>query len=101
MKREPVAVGVIAAEWARRRGIESALSLGISDPDVWSDLVGADLAECGRPVRCEGGTLFLQAHDPLGATRLRYAEGAILAVCNEKLGREAIRRLSVREASRK
>lgn len=97
---DPEPVGEIAVEWARRRGLDVALDLGMGNRDIWAGIVGEDIAANGEPVACHAGVLYLAARDSLAATRLRYVSEAIRAVCNERLGRDLIHVVVVREAGR-
>lgn len=101
MTSEPQPLADLVRRWADRKGLDVAVELGIGDRERWESLVGPDLAADGSPISFDGGVLRLQAGDRLGAARLRYSSEAIRTVCNERLGREVIHSIVVREMPRR
>lgn len=100
MTGEPQPLRDLVRSWADRKGLDVAVEIGIGDRVRWEGLVGPDLAADGSPISIDGGVLQLQAVNRLGAARLRYSAEAIRTVCNERLGREVIHSIVVREMPR-
>ncbi len=90
-------VGDLLARFRRRSpALPDAGEAALLAPQRWRECLGDDLAEAGRPVRLTEGVLTIEATDAVGATRLRYAEGAIKALLNEAADRDVVRRVVVR-----
>lgn len=92
----PSHIGDIVADWSARRGLDAARRLGLGDPKRWSEVVGADLARAGDPLRLDGGTLVIAARDEAAELQLQYAREAIRVTLNEVLGEETVRRIVIR-----
>lgn len=86
--------------------------LGIASPRViaavfegWGSLVGEPLATHVRPVGIRDGVLHLEADEPGWASQMRYLEGDVLRLVNERIavpGDEApVTAVSVRVANRR
>jgi len=65
---------------------------------AWAGAAGESLASFSRPVKVSAGVLSVTAGHPGAVLELRMREAEILASLNRALGRDLLRRISVRRS---
>jgi len=93
---EPEPAGAIISRLERALGIDTDAAALVRDRDLWSAVVGDDLAAVCRPIRLSEGTLVVGVADPVSETKVRYSAGAVRALVNEHVGRELVQTVVVR-----
>jgi predicted nucleic acid-binding Zn ribbon protein len=63
---------------------------------VWEDAVGSAIAQHARPLWIKGGRLRVAVSDPIWLQELTFAEQQIRQALNERLGREAVKKVEFR-----
>jgi predicted nucleic acid-binding Zn ribbon protein len=66
---------------------------------IWEDVVGTAIAGKARPDRIRNGYLRVLASDPIWLQELEFAEESIRRKLNDRLGREAVKKITFRLGS--
>lgn len=76
-----------------------SLPFNPEDADIWNfwdEVVGSAISENAEPSRIKNGALRVTVSDPIWLQELQFMEGDIKKRLNEKLGRNAVKRIEFR-----
>lgn len=76
-----------------------SLPFNPEDADIWNfwdEVVGSAISKNARPSRIRNGMLRVTVSDPIWLQELKFMEGRIRERLNEKLGRNAVKRIEFR-----
>jgi hypothetical protein len=76
-----------------------SLPFNPEDADIWNswdEVVGSAVSKNARPSRIRNGMLRVTVSDPIWLQELKFMEGRIRERLNEKLGRNAVKRIEFR-----
>jgi predicted nucleic acid-binding Zn ribbon protein len=67
---------------------------------IWEEAVGPAIAQHAQPLWIKGGRLRVTVSDPIWLQELTFAERQIRDALNQRLGREAVRKIEFRVGRR-
>ena len=95
----PTPLGEVLGTVSARRGWARRLE-GAKVHEVWSEVVGPELAQHVQPVRLHGGVLVVRTSSSAWATQVRYLAGTLTAQLNARLGEGLVERVTVTTGTR-